>query len=147
MLFIQRRKRRKEYTKKKKLKNGIVGEVEETIDKYVSPANREKAPDKMADIRDVAKKKTPDKLLSKTKSGKMMEVVYGNILLVNQISSPKNILCKEYNLSAGHLVRSLWSTKAVINMLLVSFIWFMKNSKIPSAFPLFPEAEEKNIRD
>jgi hypothetical protein len=68
------------------LKNGIVVEVEETIDKYVSPVKLKKVPDKMSDIRDVTKKKTPDKLLSKTRRRKMIEVVYGNIRLVNQVS-------------------------------------------------------------
>jgi hypothetical protein len=128
MLFIQRRKRRrKEYRKRKKLKNGIVVEVEETIDKYGSKVKRKKARDKNSDKRDVAKKKPLDKLISITKRRKMMEIIYGNNLLVNQISSPRNILCKEFNLSAGHLVRSLRSAKAVIRILLFSFVYFMED--------------------
>jgi uncharacterized protein YajQ (UPF0234 family) len=58
MLFIQRRRRRrKEYRKKEKLKNGIVVEVEETIDKYVSNVKMKKSPDKKSDIREVGKEK------------------------------------------------------------------------------------------
>jgi hypothetical protein len=78
----------------------------------------------------MARKKPPDKGYIKTKRRKMSEIIYGNILLVNQISSPRNILCKEFIKIAGYLVRNLSSTKAIINMLLISFIWFMEKSEI-----------------
>jgi hypothetical protein len=43
MLFVQRRRRRrKEYRKRKKIKNGIILEVEEIIDKYGSKVKRKK---------------------------------------------------------------------------------------------------------
>jgi hypothetical protein len=43
----------------------------------------------------LVKKKPPDKSVSKTKRRKAMELIYGNILLVNQTSPSRNILCKK----------------------------------------------------
>jgi hypothetical protein len=47
----------------------------------------------------LAKKKPPDKPVSKTKRRKAMELIYGNILLVNQTSSSRNILCEKIQLA------------------------------------------------
>jgi hypothetical protein len=129
LLFIQRRRRRrKEYRKRKKLKHKVMIVQEELIDRYNPKVKRKKAPDIIE--KEIVKKKPPDKGHTKTRRRKITELIYGKILLVNQHSSPRNILCKGFIKSAGHQVRSLWSTKAIINMLSILFVWFMKSSEL-----------------